>query len=280
MTQRSYFYRKCLGFMLAALLLTGAVQSADRPSSSKAISADPRSAYVSIKSILAGEKQSKWTASDRICPSDVKAKQLRVLCCTGSVVFYVKGPLRRALIEIAFNVLRTQSAMSANQIPAEYWQASLSQYEDSSLRAIKEKHYIAQNSGDPELSYFDFSEGDPDRDPFANMIKEISQAVRSRGLDLDISLGGCGGPANKILIKTSPPGGTVYLLPRLFYLYCRQRGIDADDMKQCDHWLPPLHTPEESYVGGVYRYRIEWPDKRSLTNEFDSDRHTVEAVLR
>jgi hypothetical protein len=257
------------------LLSVNSVQSAERPSSTERLAADPRSAYFSIKSILAKDIRTKWIPADQVCASNVEAKEIRVLCCTGVSTFYVMGPLRRLLLEIAFNVLRTQSAMLANHIPALYWQEPLLHYEEDALLAIKEKQYTQANKGSIEFTFMVL-----DVDSFPALIKTIANSVQRAGLDFNIHLGECGGPANTITIKTSPPGGIVYLLPRIFYLLCKKQGDDVDDVKQCDHWLPPLHTPEESPVGGVYRYRIEWPDKRTSVSEFDSDRYDTEVTLQ
>ena len=239
-----------------------------QPTSTKRLAADPRASYRAIKSIMQNDLLVKWPTPSNCSPET--PKEITIMCCAGSYQFYVMGPIERALTDLAYEILLTRSAMSASNVPDQYWEPSSSQYEESALRAIENKRYFIYNKYEPEFSYIEL-EGIS----FSNLAKEINSALRSAKMDLTVKKGECGRSAKELEIRTAPAGGIVHLLPKLFYLLCKRQGDDVDDEKTCDHWLPPIHAPEIAHVGGVYRYWIEWPNKRSSSSEFDSDRDFV-----
>lgn len=261
------FFGRVLAAGYLIVLFTNSTQSAQRLTSAEKIAADPRKAYFVIRSIMQDDLRVKWPRQE--C-SNVP-KKITILCCQGWSTFYVTGPIRRALVNLAFEVLLTRAAMSANGIPSFYWEASLLQYEESTLRALERKNYIIRNRDDvgaSNLTYIELKGV-----AFSDLTEKINAAMQSGKMDLTVREGECGGPPGELEIRTAPPRGIVHLLPRIFYLYCKRQGDDADDRRVCDHWIPPIHTPETVYVGGIYRYWIEWPNKRGSPSEFDADRY-------
>lgn len=71
--------------------------------------------------------------------------------------------------------------------------------------------------------------------------------------------GGCGAGGTSVSFETSPPGGRVLLVPKMYHSLCRLEGLDPDDDRRCDFWQE-IFPGQEPDVSGDYYAKIVWPD--------------------
>lgn len=70
--------------------------------------------------------------------------------------------------------------------------------------------------------------------------------------------GGCGGPNPVLIMKTTPPGAEVYIIPEFRYLLCQGKGYDPYDRIKCNGWQ--LSQDGRMNLVGRWHYSAKWPD--------------------
>ena len=74
-------------------------------------------------------------------------------------------------------------------------------------------------------------------------------------------------------INIIPREAKVYMIPKIFYKYCKITGIDPLDREHCDHWLPPVRNGEKIELGGVYEFILVEGNTVAPLDEIDTDRY-------
>jgi hypothetical protein len=247
---------------IAALILTAAAAAfaasngpAAAQKSTDLIVQDIRGSYFLIKASLHDDPRVAWTGD---VGAQDKSLSLRD-CSSGSTRFAVKGPIRMALVDLAYVMLQANSVLTKNNFPPELWQPALQKAEAEGVVAIERRK-------SNEMSF----EGLMDR--FSN---SLNQAVRSKNLRLPSvnAVPECGGPPNVYRIHTKPPLGQVEAISKFWYLVCQKQKLDADDPSKCNTWLAPIRHGERQNLGGIYKYRVRWTERSTPLSEFDADRY-------
>ena len=122
----------------------------------------------------------------------------------------------------------------------------------------------------------DLNIGDDDEFEFVdNLNKEFAQdAALPRIGPVE-----CGGGPLELIANVQPRGAKVYIVPKIFYIFCEKTGINPIDRERCDHWFPPIRDGERIEVGGIYKVVFEIGGVNSSVEEFDFDRYWGKDVV-
>jgi hypothetical protein len=213
---------------------------------------DPKSAYFVLKDAIA--QNYRVDAAYRQGGGADASDFLLIESCSYQPQFLpVQGPLQSKLVNLAYKVLEVAYVLTKHNYPSSLWRDELAAAEMNALSRIASRQ-------EPWLDYTD-------------LIERIEGNAKRLKIDVP-KLGhqvGCGGPPGTYKVKTTPPGGRAFLIPKMFYVFCERTGINPNDASKCDYWLPPIRDGGSEKLGGLYKYRVTWSNRETGVMEVNID---------
>jgi len=160
-------------------------------------------------------------------------------CADGSFFLPTRRVATDRLVDIAWKISVAERSLNREHYPENLWREPLSLYEQDALVRYKDGNNINQI---PRID---------------KVVKQINMNISSHKLKKKkVSVAReCGDGPREILVTTNPPGGTVYLIPKMLWLYCKQYRRYPTDPDDCEHWFSVKDNVTTS-LGGVYLYKI------------------------
>jgi hypothetical protein len=245
-------------FIATVILLALGASSVLAQTSTRALLADPRASYATIKGIVA--KLNRENAS----PPAVVDGKYNLSTCSEPALYMMESKRRyeddvvfQSLAWIAIDVLDVAEALSKLGYPAAVWEPIISDFETTSVNAgISAASQGARQSRS-------FLDGYLDRQAkFFERLATQSQAYQRKNPSLArvVYEPGCGAGEVQVRIVTEPRGGQVLFIPTFFYELCRAQNIDPpEDTKRCNRWRE-ADGGRLSPVVGDYQYIATWRD--------------------
>lgn len=91
------------------------------------------------------------------------------------------------------------------------------------------------------------------------------------------SIMGCGGGIFPFYALVKPAAAIVEIIPKMFFSYCRDKGIDVNDKSACRHFLTDIKNEETVWLSGVYLYRVVNNGQKGAFKEIDVGRKLKDA---
>jgi hypothetical protein len=228
------------------------------------IAENPRNHYFRAKKLIQQE-----IPKSSVIPASEYIGEIFALPCDTNLLGDVgnDGTVAGRVLRLADEVVGIK-ALLEGWVPEAHWRQDLLEYESIGLAEI-------ERGRSPFTS-------DSAMKSLISIAEKANDYFRSSARPgPTFSAGECGGRGAAVTLHVDPSSGRLYVITVFEYALCSgQRGVDRDNVRQCNWWRQVL-PGQESYYLGRYHVRAEWPDGHVniLTSvdltQYDEDQLTV-----
>ncbi|WP_157063895.1 hypothetical protein [Methylobacterium tarhaniae] len=174
-------------------------------------------------------------------------------CSTGTQMVNenTNDGLYLTLLDLSYDVLSPQMALSALGYPEYTWKREIEKYERLHLERIANR----TAKGLP----LDYSV-DTDRNLQKKIVISAEDARKHNSALPRVYIeGGCGDGEVPVKISLNPPGGNIRLITDFSFKFCKLQDIDPYDVDLCNRWKS-VEENKATELSGNYHYLVRWND--------------------
>lgn len=224
---------------------------AQQKSSSQLMRQDIGKQYLLIKDVftknqLSGSTRTKISSKETVDLVD---------CVAAYPELSSKNRSANYLAVLAGEISTASLVLTSLKYPKDVWSPLLAEYEREQLARLASGRSYSNSITEKHSQ------------PLVMQVNAYRNAHGNRAASVAWETG-CGGTGRPIKVIMRPAGGTVRLVPELWYDVCTKQGINPKNFAECDHW-DSASDGEELLVSGRYWYRATLKDGSVIENKKD-----------
>lgn len=210
--------------------------------------------YMIFQSIIA---RNRIVNLDGIYNDAIQTGSLTIAPCAGMPYFLIESektdPRISDIAYLALSFAYAKASLSAARVPPALWEEDLSNTEKKYLDHLRRKG-LSEDTGIEELA------------------ERVDKKASAMKLGFQISgVAECSYDVRGFRVVIKPKADKVRLIPKIYYRFCEELGVDPLDRKKCKFWIDPVSNGEEKELGGAYYYVIETAGKLGKVKQVDVD---------
>jgi hypothetical protein len=217
-----------------------------------------------VKNDIVGQYQMMKRTYEKEYPSSSSSRPNRkevydlVDCIGADPALTTKDKLTHDIAVLAAEIVDASRMLAWVGYPPSLWQTAINDYEKGQLDRISSgKGFsadIEKRAAQSLLKVLD-AERTESKPPLAKVAWETD----------------CGGQGIEVKITTLPRGGTIRILPALYYSFCKAQGVNAETIKECNRW-DEIADGAVLLLSGAYWFQANWRSGPTTEGRKDTSR--------